>query len=201
MKRRDVYVAYTQSLILVVVLIAVVMGVSIVVELVFVDFIHGNPHRTKANAVLMIMLYPPIVGLVAILGSFVVFTLPQCFQAIMSDVLARRLGRKGQFWILLALPLTVTLAWYCYDYLPPTVPNLGINVGADWPPYQHGLTLRRYLTMLIIQTPITLFSLAYCDAAVRHRSRKSIVLAAVVLALVVGVLHGYWMANGQYQFL
>jgi flagellar biosynthesis/type III secretory pathway M-ring protein FliF/YscJ len=55
--------------------------------------------------------------------------------------------------------------------------------------------------MLIVQTPISLFSLAYNDAAVRHGSRKSVVLAAVALAVLVGVLFGYWMAKGQYQFL
>ena len=68
-------------------------------------------------------------------------------------------------------------------------------------PYQHGLSLQRYLTMLIVQTPISLFSLAHNDAAVRHGSRKSVVLAAVALAVLVGVLFGYWMAKGQYQFL
>src|SRR5215470_4542550 len=151
MKRSRVYVAHAQSLVWVALLIATLVGVSIAIELVLIDLIHGNPHRTKANAVLMMVLYPPIIGVAAIVGAFLTFALPQCFQAIVSDVLVHRLGRRGQFGILLVLPLTATLAWYCYDYLTPTDVNLGINVGADWTPYQHGLTLKRHLTMLIVQ--------------------------------------------------
>jgi hypothetical protein len=144
MKRSDVYVAYAQSLVWLTLFIALVFGISILVELVFVDFIQGNPHRTKANAVQMMVLYPPIMGFIAVIGSLLVFALPQCFQAVVSDALTRRLGRRGQFGILLALPITATLAWYCYDYLTPTDVNLGINAGPDWMPYQHGLSLQRY---------------------------------------------------------
>jgi hypothetical protein len=100
-----------------------------------VDFIHGNPHKTKANAMQMMVLYPPIMGFIAVIGSLLVFALPQCFQAVVSDALIRRLGRRGQFGILLALPITATLAWYCYDYLTPTDVNLGINAAPDWMPW------------------------------------------------------------------
>jgi hypothetical protein len=201
MKKSEIYVVYAQCLVWVALVAAVAVGVSMVVELVFVDFVHGNPHRSQANAVFMMVAYPPILGVIAIIGSFLIFAVPQCFQAIVSDVLVRRLGRRGQFGILLALPLTATLAWYCYDYLTPSDINLGINVGADWTPYQHGLTVMRYLTTLMFQAPITLFNLAYSDAVIRNGSRTVVVLLALVLAIVVGVFYGYWMAMGQYQFL
>jgi hypothetical protein len=201
MRENKVYVAYAQSLAWSALLIAVAFGVSIIVELIFVDLIHGNPNRTKAHAMLMMIIFPPIVGFIAVVGWFLTFTLPQCLQAIVSDVLVRQLGRRGQIGVLLALPLAATLAWYCYDYLTPSDINLGIYTPADWTPFEHGLTLQRYLTMLMVQAPITLFSLAYCDAAMRNSSKKRVVVVAVVLVAVVGVLHGHWMAEGQYQFL
>jgi hypothetical protein len=46
-----------------------------------------------------------------------------------------------------------------------------------------------------------MFSLLYCDAAIRQASQKSVILAALVLAVVVGVIWGHLLANGQYQFL
>jgi hypothetical protein len=201
MKRNEVYVSYAKSFFWAAPLIAISLGFSIVVLVVFVDFIHGNPHRTKENALLIMALFPPIVGLIATVGSFLVFALPQCFQAVVSDALVGRLGRRGQFGLVLALPLTAVLAWYCYDYLTPSDLNLGINAGPDWTPYQHGLTFHRYLTMLIVQTPITLFSLWHCDATIRHVSRKPVIVTGLVFAVVVGVAHGYWMAVQQHQFL
>jgi hypothetical protein len=69
-----------------------------------------------------------------------------------------------------------------------------------WAPYQHGLTLQRYLVTLAFQTSITLFNLWYCDTNVRVRSTNSIIMAALLLAVVVGVIWGYRMAELQYQF-
>jgi hypothetical protein len=201
MKRNAIYISYAKSLLWVALLMAIFAGVALIVELIFVDFIHGNPHRPKANALQMMLYFPPILGYIAIVVSFLVFTLPQCFQAVLTDILVYRFGRRAQFAALLVLPLTAILTWYCYDYLTPTDFNFGINEGPDWTPYQHGLTLRRYLTMLAVQTPITLFSLAYCNATIRHGSKWPFILAALVLTVLVGVIWGYWRAKGQYQFL
>jgi hypothetical protein len=200
-KTREINAAYAQSFCWVSLLVAFAVQVAIVVELVFVDFIHGNPHRPKTNALLMMATFPAILGIVAIIGTFLTFTLPQCFQAILSHLFERQVGRRGQFGVLLALPLTAALAWYCYDYLTPTDVNLGINTDADWIPYQHGLTVKRYLVMLMIQTPITLFSLAYRDAAMRGDSKRPALLLALLLAVIIGVVVGYEMARNQYQFL
>ncbi len=68
-------------------------------------------------------------------------------------------------------------------------------------PYQHGLTLKRYMIMFAIQTPITLFSVLYCDATIRNRSKTPIIVGALLCALMFGAFHGHQMAETQYQFL
>src|SRR5262249_52772651 len=151
------------------------------------DFVHGNPHRTQANALVMMLLFPLLFGFIAVIATFLVFALPQCFQALLTDVLVRRLHRRGLLGVLLALPLTAALAWYCYDYLTPTDVNLGINIGPDWTPYRHGLTRQRYLIMLALQIPITLFSILYLDATNCGRSKKPIIIGALLFIVVVGV--------------
>jgi hypothetical protein len=97
--------------------------------------------------------------------------------------------------------MTVILAWYSYDYLTPTDFYLGINVGADWIPYQHGLTRQRYLAMFTIQAPTSLFSVLHCHASIHSSPKKMMVGAALLLAVLAGVIYGYELAKNQYQFL
>jgi hypothetical protein len=201
MKRSAIYVAYMQSLLWLAFFIAVFFGISIIVELVFVDFIRGNPNRTKENALSMMAFYPLLLGIIAIIGSFLVFTVPQFFQAVVTDGLVSLFGCRARLGVLLVLPLTAILAWYCYDYLTPTHFNLGINASPDWTPYQHGLTMQRYVTMLAIQTPISLFSFWYCDALLRSAPKKWAILTALAIAIVAGVIWGHELAKNQYQFL
>jgi hypothetical protein len=201
MKPNSIYASYATSLLWIALLVAVAIGVAVIAELVFVDFVHGNPHRTQANAAVMILL-APIVGVIAFSMTILVFALPQCLQAALTDVLLRRLNRRGLFGVLLALPVTAALAWYCFDYFTPKdYFSLGINEGPDWTPYQHGLTLQRYLIMFATQTPITLFSVLYCDATICNRSKKWIIIGAFLFAVVVGGIYGLWRAQVQYQFL
>jgi hypothetical protein len=197
------YASFARSLLWVAVLMAVAVGASVVVDSGFNDFVYDNPDRTQANATEMMLFVPLLFGfiaVIAVIGTFLVFTLPQCFQAILTDVLLRHFNRRGLFGLLLALPVTAGLAWYCYDYLTPTDFTLGINEGPDWTPYQHGLTLRRYLTMFAVQTPITLFSVLYCDATICNRPKKPIIICLLLFAVVLGAVHGLSMAEVQYQF-
>jgi hypothetical protein len=136
------------------------------------------------------VLVPAIFGSAAIVASFLVLTVPQGFQSLVSDALVCCFGRRGQFGVLLALPITAILTWYCYDYLTPTMPPLAIGSGPDWAPFQHGITLQRYLGALIFQTPVTLFSVCYCGAAIRQISKESVVLTGFIFAVVVGVVLG-----------
>jgi hypothetical protein len=57
------------------------------------------------------------------------------------------------------------------------------------------------MTMFAIQAPITLFAVSYVDASLHDRTKKPIVVAALVLAILVGVIWGYWSATAQYKFL
>ncbi len=100
-----------------------------------------------------------------------------------------------------SLPLTAVLTWYCYDYLTPSDFNLGINAGPDWTPYQHGISISRYMGALAFQAPITLFSFLFIDAGFRGASKWLILVAALVIAIVVGSMYGYVTAQGQIELL
>ena len=194
-------ISYARSLLWLAFFIAVICGVTNIVELLIVDFIHGNPHRTQANAMLMMVLFTPIFGVIAVIASLIVFAIPQCFQAVLSGVLVQRFGRGAHFGVLLALPLTAALSWYCFDYTSPWDMNLGINVGPDWSMHRHGLTEQRYLIALEVQAPLTLFSILYCDASIRHSPKRSIILAALAMAIILGAILGHDLAKSQFQFL
>lgn len=198
MQANATYAAYLRSPLWIAFLFAVSFGISIVVTTVLVDFIHGNPHRTIANTIAIMLTFPPLMGIIIIIGFFLVFAIPQCFQAMTTNVLTDTFGRRGRFGVLLALPTTTILAWYSYDYLTP---NFGMLESLDGAPYQHGLTLLRFLAMLAIQIPITLFSLWYCSETFQRRSKRMFVLAALGLAIALGAILGYGMAKDQYQFL
>jgi len=189
---------YARSLAWLTVLAAVICGISNIISLVLIDFVHGNPHRTQENAFEMIIIFTPLRGLIAAIGTAIVFALPQCFQAIVG---ARRFGGHAQGAVLLALPMTAVITWYSYDYLTPFDVNLAIHVGPGWQLYQHGITTARYLAALACQTLATLFSVAYVGTTGRHLPRKAVVLVALAAAVLAGGLAGYLQAEAQYQFL
>lgn len=195
--------AYARSLAWLAVLAAVVFGVQLIFELVFVDFIHSNPHRPQSNAIFMMMTDPLLLGVPIIIGMLLVFTLPQCFQAVCAGWLVRRFESRAQAGVLLLLPITAVITWYCFDYLTPSDVGLGINDDADWRPYQHGLTINRYAAALAVQALVTLFSVAYTAAGsgTARVSRRSVIRLALAAAIVVGAVAGFRIAQGQYQFL
>jgi heme/copper-type cytochrome/quinol oxidase subunit 4 len=201
MGKASVSISYAQSLVWVALFMALACGVMNIVELVFVDFIHGNPNRTQENAKEMMVLFTPLFSITGMIGAILVFTLPQFFQAELIRILDPLFGGRARFAVLAALPLTAVLTWYCYDYLTPTDLNLGINTGADWTPYQHGLSIPRYMRTLAVQAPVTLFSFLYFDASFRGRSRKPVLVAALAATIVIGAIWGYTMARDQFQFL
>lgn len=149
----------------------------------------------------MMILFGPLFGLIAAVDTVIVFTLPLSFQALASGVLARCFGARAQFAVLLALPIITLITWYSFDYLIPSFTPLATNSGPDWQPYQHGLTEARYLAALACQTPATLFSVAYMNAAGSPRRRRVVVRLAFAAAILAGGCLGYRDAAGQYQFL
>jgi hypothetical protein len=198
MSKFTIHVSYIQSLLWIALFMAVLSAETNIVELLFVDFVHGNPHRTLENALFMIEAYAPVFGVIAFIGTFLVFTLPQFFQAELVGASDRLFGDRAQFAALPALPLTAVLTWYCYDYLTPSVPNFAGNLTEL---YEHGLSLSRYATTLAIQTPVTLFSSLCLNAQIGGRSKAPLLLAALAIMLVAGGIRGYLMACGQFHFL
>jgi len=193
--------SYGRSLLWLALFTAIAVGVMNLVELTLIDFVHGNPHRPQSNALFMMVVFTPLFGVIGAIGTFLVFTLPQLFQAALIVILGRTFGDRARFAALLALPLTAILTWYSYDYLTPTDFNLAINTGPDWVPFRHGLSLSRFMSSLAVQAPVTLFSLLYFDAGLRGNSKRLIVVTSLAIAIVVGLTGGYLRAQNQLQFL
>jgi hypothetical protein len=119
MSSGDVFRSYARALLWAALLMAVIFGLANIVGLVFIDFIHGNPHRTKENVILMMVLFTPLLGAIAFVGTIIVFALPQCLEAQLKGMFVKRFGRRAYGAVLTGLPLTAALTWYCYDYLTP----------------------------------------------------------------------------------
>jgi len=201
MSKSAAAVSYARSLLWFALFVAIVIGVMNVAELTLIDFVHGNPHRPQSNALFMMAVYTPIFGVVGAIGTFLIFTLPQLFQAALVIILSRIFGDRARVAALLALPLTAILTWYSYDYLTPTDFNLGINTGPDRTPFEHGLSLLRFMSSLAVQAPVTLFSLLYFDAVLCGRSKRPLLFASLAIAIVIGLIGGYLRAQNQLQFL
>jgi hypothetical protein len=201
MNKSAIGASYAHSLLWVVLFTAVTVGVMMIAHLVFFDMIHGNPHRSRENVIDMMVTMTPILGIVAAIGSILVFTLPQVFQAALIAVSHRVFGGRARFAVLAALPLTAALTWYCYDYLTPSDVGLGIDAGPDWMPYRHGISISRYMTALAFQAPVTLFSLLYIDAGFRTASKWPLLIVALVITIAGGVVWGYATAQQQIELL
>jgi hypothetical protein len=180
----------------------VVLGwIALCTETIFVDFVHGNPHRPQQNAVVTLLTIGPVVNLILALELVIMFIISQFIQSISLSALLKYFGYRGLYAFAVLIPLGALVSWYCYDYLPSF--ELAINAGPDWTPYQHGLTLRRYLAVLGIQVAISVFSLMRSHVRAQGRGNAGIKLLLAVLAAcaVVGVILGYRGALSQYQFL
>ncbi len=167
MIERHINRSFAMTLLYFALFVSLSCGVMTISELIFMDFVHGNPHRTQQNAIDIMVTFTPIIIVIAIVGSVIVFTLPQAFQAVLASFLVRQFGNRAYLVVIITLPLTTVIACYCYDYLTPSDMNFGFNEGPDWTPYQHGLTMQRYLKGFTVQAPLTLLSVLYLDAGPR----------------------------------
>lgn len=188
------YLAYRQSFAWIVLFWAVAMITCVGVHDYYVDFVHHSPLRARENALAAMKLMPPFIGVIAVIGAFLVFTLPQILQAKVAD-LSLSYGRRPALDVLLALPLTTVIAWYSYHYLTPS--NMSFMAAHL---YQHGLTLKRYAAMFAIQTPITLFCICYHHAVLRRTRKAWFVLVVLSAVIGAGGIRGYEMANAQTHF-
>jgi hypothetical protein len=187
-----------QSLVWITLFIVINRTVQFNIEMLFVDFIHGNPHRPRSNALSMMVTDTPIFALFNIIACFLVLTVPQFFQAAIVCAFEPAYGDGSRFLALAALPVTAVITWYCYDYLTPS--NICF-AGSCTEPYEHGLSPSRYVMALAVLTPITLFSFLYLSACLRDRSKMSLLLVALAIAILLGAIGGYVRAREQYQFL
>ncbi len=90
-------------------LIAIAIMATILSEFLFVDFVHGNPHRTRQNVIAMMLLDPPIFGLIAVTGGTLAFGLSQCVQALAFRALVHRFGGLAELFMLMIWPVAAVI--------------------------------------------------------------------------------------------
>lgn len=143
------------SLILTVVAVVAYKFCYFLVDVIWTDYLHSNPHRTQFNAAIL----PFVLILVGtpffFVGMWIVFGLAQVLFAIIV-VIFRDPGRRAMT-LFIALPAAAALSWHCYDNFIPD--RFGILAGPDWVPYEHGMTRERFRWTLGAQTLVWGFSL------------------------------------------
>jgi len=184
-ERDRIYASYLISLAWLTVLLFVAGCIINTVKILLI-FFHGT---LIASDFVTLLVVPLFLGMIAMGGTLLVFAVPQFVQAILAHALVQNFDRRGLLGVVLALPVMAVVTWYCYDYLTPSM-QLSINDGPDWQPWQHGLTVERYLTTLAVQAPITLFGVLHCEAAIRDRSTNSVIVGALYSVIVFGVVWG-----------
>lgn len=163
-----------------------------VTEIIRVDFLSINPHRSQSHAASLPFLFVPICLLVSTLGVFIIFSAAQTAQAMIVRLSLQKFCIRGYCIVATTTPLMAILSWYCYDYLTPSDFNLGINEGADWVPYQHGLTIQRFWVMLGLQSFVTIFSIVRLRFEIggHNLAKKRFLLSAIGFASIVGIAAG-----------
>ncbi len=188
--------SYALSLLWIALSVAAAVTSAVFTNIVFFDVVHGNPHRTSAESFLTVVFMAPILSLVLVIGFFLVFSLPQAAQAAV-HMLARRWPRPfAQLLVLSSIPFLAVLTWYCWEYLTPT--DLGGGDSPDWKPYQHGITVQRYLVALAYQAPISIFAIVSFEPGLLRTTRKTIRLIAIGCAVLAGAWYGHAMAVADY---
>jgi hypothetical protein len=182
MRMRTVAISYAKSLVWIAMLIAVVIDVVVISAMLLEDFRHG-PYRSQGGLMTIMGL---ILWVIATFGSLIMFAPVQAFQVLVIGIMQREFGDRARFMALSSLPITAVLSWYCYDYLTPNDFHFIAKIGPAWAPYQHGISIARYLAALAVQTPVTLFAFLCFEADRQHRSKAPIIIAALVLAIAIG---------------
>lgn len=191
-----VYQSFFTSLAWVVAIITCAILFSLSADVINVDFLHTNPHRTQSNAASMPFTFAPFIFIIVLFGIALTFSCSQFVQAFLAKKLMRKYGSRGLYSVVLSVPLVAVLSWYCYDYLTPSDVNLGINCGPEWRPYQHGITMDRYLIMLGIQLFVTLLSLSRLMMENKRLVIKIyLLLVWLGCASIIGFIHGFMTAR------
>jgi MFS family permease len=155
-----------------------------------VFFIQHNPPRSQAIVVETMFLLTPIISAIAAATTLLTFAIPQYAQRLLENVPLQRVGRKYDIGILLTLPVTALLSWYCFDYIVMSGLSTMFQDDDDQS-YEHGITPRRYLLAVGAQTVMTLISLFYSRFRPRSAVRRGSAIAAAALGLGVGMMPGH----------
>jgi len=189
------YQSFFTSLAWVVVIITCEILFSRSADVINVDFLHTNPHRTQSSAASMIFTIAPFIFIITLFGIALTFSFSQFVQAFLAKKLMRKYGTRGLYSVVLSVPLVAVLSWYCYDYLTPSG-GLGINCGPEWRPYEHGITMDRYLIMLGIQSFVTLLSISRLTMENKRLVTKIyLLLVWLGCASIIGFIHGFMTAH------
>lgn len=200
MYAKSITMIYLKSLAWILLFIAAAASTYIIFIPVFADFFHGNTSRPLSDTLALIFVIAPILAFIMTIFALLVLAVPQFFEALLTWMMIRKIGDKGGFVTLIALPATAVLTWYCYDYI---LPHKLLDIGGypEWEPYEHGLSLYRFGAVFLAQAFVTLFNFCYLQCQVRQFPKKNVILPVLVLALIAGCLLGYFSARGQYQYL
>jgi len=171
------------------------------VELILVDFVHGNPHRSQSNAIAMMLFLNPIIGAIIAIWTLVVFGPSQAFQAVAMPMLVRVCRIGPECGALLLLPAAAAVTWYCFDYLTPRDIGFPGSSDPEWEPWRHGITAGRYLGAFGAQSAVTVFTMLYIRTSSDARWRGRLILLLMLAAIAAGVIERWRMAFDQYKFL
>jgi hypothetical protein len=180
--------SYFRSLFCVSIILAITMFFVMIFYVVRIDFLNVNPHRSQLHALFLPFFAGGTFSIVILIGIYIIFSLSQITQAIVTKISIQRFENRSLYLVLATIPLATILSWYCFDYLTPTG-GLAINDDADTIPFEHGLTIKRYLIMLCIQTSITVFSFTRLKFEISNNkvAKKRLFIAMICIASVIGV--------------
>jgi hypothetical protein len=183
MRMRAVAISYAKSLAWIAMLMAIALEVVVIGAILLEVFAHGV-HASPGDIPLMAILVPTL-WIIATIGSLIMLAPVQAFQVLVIGIMQREFGDRARFTVLSSLPITAVLSWYCYDYLTPNEFHFA-KFGPAWAPFQHGISIARYLAALAVQTPATLFAFLYFEADRHRRPKAPIIIAALVLVIAIG---------------
>ena len=180
--------SYFKSLFWVSVILAISVFFILVVKVIQIDFLNINPHRTQLHALLLPFAMGGALSIVILVGIYIVFSFSQITQAIITKISIEKFENRSLYLVLATIPLATILSWYCFDYLTPTG-GLDINDDADTVPFEHGLTIKRYLIMLCIQACLTIFSFTRLKLEINNNkvAKKRLLIAMICITSVIVV--------------
>ncbi len=179
--------SFVKSLFLTAVVAACATIFWILTDVLKVDFLHFNPHRSQGNAMQMMVIFPPVFAVLACVAVALIFGPAHAIQILLASPLLRRYGKRGLFGLVLCVPLLSILSWYCFDYIMP-LDDATIAGDPDAVPLAHGLTAPRYLKMLLAQSTVTLFTVLRLFLEMQGRGKWKIYL--LTAALLAGACYG-----------